>query len=320
MRRSWPVVLVFMAGCGPVLPGAQSGGGTADETATSDPMTDDGRPPPSTSTTGTSPPPPPGTTATTATDPTAGTIGDPEDSSGGSTFIQIPDGGGICHLCCDLWAQDCPRGEKCTAWATDGGEVWNGMRCYPIHDNPGQPGDPCTIEDSPTSGFDDCDLGVMCWDVDPDTLEGTCVALCTGSGNNPQCEDPDTDCLIANDGVLNLCLPSCDPLGNGCGAEQACVASDQGFVCVPVPQGGGAAEGEACQLVYDCLPGAMCWPSASVGPPCDEEAGGCCTPLCDLSLPNPTADCLDPGQICASAWGENPPPVGYENVGVCIVP
>jgi hypothetical protein len=56
--------------------------------------------------------------------------------------------------------------------------AWNGTRCVPVAGMPGMPGDPCTVEDGPWSGRDDCAFGAMCWDVDPDTSMGECVAQC----------------------------------------------------------------------------------------------------------------------------------------------
>ena len=79
---------------------------------------------------------------------------------------------------CDLLTQDCPIGEKCTPWSYDGGMAWNGTRCSPVVAMPGAPGDPCTVEGSPWSGLDDCAGGSMCWDADPRTGMGECVAQC----------------------------------------------------------------------------------------------------------------------------------------------
>jgi hypothetical protein len=62
----------------------------------------------------------------------------------------------------------------------------------------------------------------MCWDVKPDTMKGTCVAQCTGSEAAPMC-DADSSCFVSNDGVLNLCLPLCDPLAQDCPNENLCI-------------------------------------------------------------------------------------------------
>ena len=34
------------------------------------------------------------------------------------------------------------------------------------------------VEGAPTSGIDDCDIGVMCWYVDLGESDGECAALC----------------------------------------------------------------------------------------------------------------------------------------------
>lgn len=311
MLRVWPGSMVlWIVACSSLPP-------PSDEDTSGSSTTDDGMPSPtatSTSTTGMS-----GmvtVTSTTAVDTTASTIGDPDSSEDGITFIMDPDGGFICHSCCDTWAQDCPDGEKCIAWANDGGDDWNGTRCSPIADRPGQPGDPCTVDGSPASGMDDCDFGAMCWNIDPDTLEGTCVALCVGDEVDPECDSPDDVCVVTNDGVLNLCLPGCDPLVDDCAAGQACVATASVFACVATTSGEGSAGGGPCEYIYDCDPGLSCQSSVDVGAPCDP--GGCCTPYCDLSAPDPSAGCLDPAQICAPWDGTAPPP--DESLGVCVLP
>ncbi len=227
MRLPW--VLVLSMGCGPVVSVESADSGSSEGTSESEgPVTmstSTTTGPPSTSTT-TSPP----STSTTTTDPTV-TTSDPDGSSG-VTFVTPSDGGPSEQCMCDVFAQDCGQGDKCMPWSNDGTPTWNCTRCSPIADNPGQPGDVCMVEGSPVSGIDDCDYGAMCWNVDLETLEGTCVAQCTGNQDNPSCSG-NTDCLIANDGVLNLCLPVCDPLADDCPPEQTCIESTNAFVCVP---------------------------------------------------------------------------------------
>lgn len=79
---------------------------------------------------------------------------------------------------CDLVAQDCPVGERCVPWANDGGMAWNATRCSDVAPMPGAPGEPCQAEGNPYSGLDDCALGAVCWDADPGTGQGVCVAIC----------------------------------------------------------------------------------------------------------------------------------------------
>ncbi len=318
MRRFCSLVLLSLFGCGP----------TVFEEDPAEPGTETNTDPPAATTAGT--PPPPSTTTTTTTtgptggDPPPGSTGetglDPDGSQGDGDFIMEPDGGGKVCSCCDVFAQDCPQGEKCSAWANDAGDHWNGTRCSAIPRNPGQPGDPCTVDGGPASGVDDCDFGAMCWGVDPQTLEGTCVGLCMNSEDLPLCEDPNTGCIITNDGVLNLCLPSCDPLANDCGPDQACAPGDQGFVCMSTIAGSTATEAEACTYAYDCEPGLLCRASLGVGPICDQGSPQCCTAYCDLLAAEPAALCPDPAHACVSWWGQRQPPAGLEHVGICQLP
>ena len=309
IARSWLTVLLLGLGCGPTLPsdsGSGSGSGDGSGTTTLDPDSGSSAttvPSTSTSTTGV----PPSTTSDTGIDP--------DGSSEGFVFIMEPDGGGICG-CCDPFAQDCPSGEKCVAWDPSGGNRWDSTRCSSIPRNPGHPSDPCSVINGPDSGLDDCDLGSMCWGVDPETLEGTCVATCSGAEDDPVCP-PTTDCVISNSGVLLLCLPTCDPLASACASDEACVPSEHAFACMSSTYGAGAGPGQACDQVYDCQPGLLCRSVLDVGPPCDPGDLRCCTPYCDLSVPDPTAGCLDPAQACTSWWGARVPPAGYEDVGFC---
>ncbi len=144
-------------------------------------------------------------------------------------------GGGIIE--CDVFAQDCPDGSKCMPWANDGGQAWNATHCTPVAEDPHAPGEPCLVEGNGLSGFDDCELRAMCWDVDPDTDMGECVAQCDGTEAAPECPDG-TACMIANDGVLTLCLRTCDPKAPTCDADELCSVLDDGAFCVP----GGAGD------------------------------------------------------------------------------
>ena len=248
--------------------------------------------------------------------------GQADEGDTGVVFLIEPDGGGVSFEC-DLFAQDCPAGEKCMPWANDGGSSWNATRCSPINENPGQPGDECTVEGDGTSGLDDCDLGSMCWDVDPETNIGTCVAMCTGDESNPICEDPDTSCAIANDGAIVLCLPACDPILQDCADGQACYPIQDAWSCAPDASGETGVYGDPCEFINVCDPGLICLGAAAVpaGEAC-EGAAGCCTEVCDLTDPAGDMQCSGAagGQACEPWYEEGSAPPGYEDVGACSLP
>ena len=250
-------------------------------------------------------------TADPTADPTSDTMtsGDTNESN----FIVPPDGGPANE--CDIWAQDCPEGEKCMPWDNEGGSSWNATKCSPISPDPGQPGDPCTVEGSGVSGVDDCAISSMCWNVDPETNMGVCVGFCEGSENNPVCDDPDTGCSITNEGVLILCLPYCDPLIQDCADGEACYPEPNGFFCSPDASGEMGVFGDPCEYLNVCDPGLFCADAVTV-PDC-AGATGCCSEYCDTS--DPMASCMGSGQECIPFYEEAPPP-GYEDVGVCIIP
>jgi hypothetical protein len=247
-----------------------------------------------------------------------------EEDDGGTGCAYVcpqPTAGSGPTLECDVFAQDCPLGEKCMPWANDGGSAWNATRCSPLDPSPALPGEPCVAEGSGVSGTDDCAVASMCWDVDPDTLEGVCVAFCTGTAADPMCADPTTVCLTANDGVLALCLPVCDPIVQDCIDDQACYPANTDFVCVPDASGPDlGAYGDPCEYINACDPGLFC-ASSEVVPGC-AGAVGCCSEFCDLTAADANAQCsgVVEGQECTPWYGEDQAPPLYEHVGACAVP
>lgn len=260
--------------------------------------------------------PPPVTTGVVTTLPPDGDDGASEDGSsdegdaGGCNFIcldDVNDGGE-----CDHWAQDCLAGEKCSAYADNGGSSWNNTKCVPVKENADQPGDECTVDGNGVSGFDSCDKGAMCWGVNPDTGKGVCVELCKGTAEAPVC-DPGFQCAIANN-VLNLCLPSCDPLSQDCAGDDLCIPNGEAFLCVLDASGDEGQAFDPCQYANACDKGLYCMDPVYASE-CDPNGGGCCLPFCDTKAP----DCPGAGQQCLP-WYEGTAPPGYEKVGICGLP
>ncbi|MCA9660779.1 MAG: ribulose phosphate epimerase [Myxococcales bacterium] len=246
----------------------------------------------------------------TSTSTTGETTGDTE----GCSFLECTTGGtGDSGAECDNWAQDCPDGEKCMPFANDGGNAWNSLKCSDIDAAPSNPGDACTVEGNGVSGVDSCDSKSMCWDVNPETNEGVCVAFCEGTPENPSC-GAGTACAILNDGVLILCLTECDPLLQDCPGDDACLPSEESFICILDASGDNGAYGEPCEYSNACDPGLVCLNSAYVE---DCPASGCCSPWCDVSEPN---SCPGATQECLAWYEPGTAPPGYENVGVCAIP
>lgn len=238
----------------------------------------------------------PGTSVGTTPEPTTfdpDTSSDESDDCGDDSccgFIGCqPDVGAFFD--CDVWAQDCPRGQKCMPWGNDGGNAWNASRCSPIAPSPGQIGDACTAEVPGLSGIDTCDVGLVCLYLAPESGTGTCIANCSGSVDAPYCEDPDALCEIAFGGVIISCLHACDPLLQDCPEGGACYPGDLGFVCGdtldPV-----IAVGDPCNYEWDCAAGSFC-AAADLLPLCNGDA--CCTAYCDTTMP----ESCPPEQTCA---------------------
>jgi hypothetical protein len=286
----------MLLACGPAV------GGGAETDANGD--TDGSA---STSTAGTSGGP------STSTSTSTSSSGDTSESGSGSQGeAEVSEGSGTgSSEECDLWAQDCPPGEKCMPWANDGGNAWNAAKCSSIQRDPDEIGESCTVQESGVSGIDSCEAGSMCFHVDADN-EGTCVAFCKGDETNPICDAPDHVCPISGDGILNLCLPTCDPLAPDCAQGDMCIPThNEWFICAPDVSGDAGADGDPCEFVNVCDPGLVCAP-AEVLPDC--EASGCCTPYCDLQAPDCAAD-----EVCVPYFEPGNAPPGYENVGICGV-
>lgn len=234
-------------------------------------------------------------------------------SSGGVVFIELPD---LPGSACDIYEQDCPDGQKCNAWSSDGDASWDATACFPIDPNPDPIGSPCTTEGGGVSGVDSCEKGAMCWGIDSQTGEGTCVGLCTCSPDQPICTTPNTTCVITNDGVLNLCLPVCDPLDpQACGDAEVCLNNPldgKFFICIIDASGDEGQTGDPCQFANACDPAHACL-SPEVFPGCDMLEPGCCVPYCDLDAP----DCPQ-GTSCTAFYDEGMAPTCFEDVGLCL--
>lgn len=215
--------------------------------------------------------------------------------------------------CNPITQDDCPVGEKCMPWSNNGGGSWNATRCSPIDPAAVAVGAVCTVQGSGVSGIDDCELGAMCWGVDPMTNQGTCIELCGCSYDNPLCDTPNTACAVVNSGVLPLCTPVCNPLDPAaCQAGQGCYPVGELFQCAPDASGAGGGVGEVCEFINVCEPGNVCL-GAGVVPGCG--GSGCCAPTCSLDDPAPGCPA---GTNCV-AWYEMglEPDACLGTVGVC---
>ncbi len=309
LRFLIPGTFTMAMACGPsIVPQGDDGGST-------------GSVPPSSGTSVSATAPTPGTTVAVTTSV------DSSDGMGDAVFLPATEGmcseedeeSWRCSLPpdCSTYEQNCPDGEKCAPWANDGGAAWNANRCVPVTDDPVGPGEACTMEGSAVSGVDDCDASSMCWYVDDETLQGVCVPFCSGTEREPVCRES-TSCVVLNDETLVMCLPECQPLLDDCEIpDTQCAWIEDSFHCAPVAEE--LPAGESCGFINDCASGSTCLLPELVSPSCDQGGYGCCTPLCDLSAPDPAADCFDPAQICAPWWDEFVP-AGYEDVGVCMLP
>lgn len=263
-----------------------------------------------------------GSSSTSATTGLAdGTTG--PASTGEPEMLFVPETDVGAYDECNLLTQNCPPGYKCMSWANDGG-AWNAFRCTPIAENPVPVDEPCHVEGSATSGIDDCELGAICYDVDPETLEGTCVPMCVGNEREIYCEDPARFCYISNDGAIIPCLRGCDPVEQDCLAGEACYSIGNYWFCAPDASGDElGAYGDPCAFINVCDPGLICLDTSAVPPglPC-EGAPGCCSEVCDITDPAGDQQCAGAaeGQTCQAWYQEGEAPVLWDHVGACALP
>ncbi len=205
---------------------------------------------------------------------------------------------------CSAWTQNCPEGFKCTLKA----DV-SDTQCVIDEENSKMPGDVCVVNGF---GFDNCEKGAFCSDVDAETLEGRCMPLCV-EGDSP-CP-PDYYCYSLSRGGLDagICIARCDVLEQDCLYGEVCFPNSQiGSICEP--GSGEGSYGDPCEFVNACEPGLACL-FQEAAPDC--KGSGCCSPFCDTSAPN---TCPGAGEVCTSWYGEGNAPAGEENLGICALP
>lgn len=242
-----------------------------------------------------------------------------DESTGGGTLTS---GGGLGDTTggpppsdkeCDVFAQDCPEGQKCMPWAKDGGDSWNAAKCTQLDAMPKLKGDPCKADGTGLNGIDDCDLNLICWFLNPQN-EGVCTDQCGGTIDAPTCPDLQQVCDISNDGVVAICLDTCNPLTQDCPPEQICFNSGSvNFVCDHDASGDGGQYLDPCIYINECDYGLYC--ALQEGVPGCSNPDGCCAPYCSLSDP----ECPESTE-CQPWYGDEQAPPGQEDIGFCAIP
>lgn len=254
----------------------------------------------------------------TSLTPTSTTTDATSTSSTGTTaddFILQPDGGGPISECNGLQQLDseCRPGQKCTINGT-----LTMTHCVDIAREPRGLYEPCTVMGDGFSGHDDCDLGLLCWDVD-EQGHGTCIGLCDGEFGDCVCADPITNVVYCQECAVGLCIPKCDPLLQDCMNSGLCIPNSDGtdFTCVVDASGDAGQTNDPCEFANSCDPGLACLDAASASSACALGSFGCCQPFCKF----PNTPCPNPDQKCIQWFDpmQDIPP-GMEDVGVCAIP
>lgn len=267
-------------------------------------------------------------TGTTGLDPTTGGPSTTSGTTAASTDAPTTDASsgttedtGAVGGMCDVYKQDCPKGQKCTGYGPPNTFVPIGVKCVPEAENPVPLDEPCVVGGNGL-GDDNCIEGSVCLDLDYDG-NGFCLQYCGGSKDMPDCGSDTKTCVQLFFGFdLGNCFNKCDPLIQNCKDGEGCymdstTIGNSGFVCMPVSvEGLGLGFGDACIGWSSCVPGYACVFEQFVAG-CDK--GLCCTPWCDITDMNPCAQ-FDPSMECIAWFNGVTPPPGLENVGICGVP
>lgn len=212
---------------------------------------------------------------------------------------------------------ECPPGQKCTV---DGS--YTASHCVDIVDDPRGLYEPCTMMGDALSGHDDCDLGMLCWNLD-DQGHGRCIGLadCPNGGAICTCADPNASASLCQDCTFGYCFPPCDPLLPDCPDAEVCIpipsSSVGSFGCFIDASGDAGQTNDPCEFTNACDPGLTCIDIATASSACMPGSTGCCQPFCkfpNTPCPNPDQKCLqwfDPMQAI---------PPGMEDVGICAIP
>ena len=203
---------------------------------------------------------------------------------------------GASRLCCDLSAQDCGAGRRCSIVTLAGNAQTTG--CVPA--GALAEGATCTLRDGRV-GFDDCGGITQCSSHAMPTGTRACRRPCA---RDADCAAGDVCLLIPSTPAAGLCRRRCTLFGSDCPADTTCrfeasrrsalASPDLVAVCSRV---GGATAGQACTLPPDCAAGMVC-----------SRAGGgaACAAMCDRTHP------CEGGAPCNESVGESP-----EGRGVC---
>lgn len=288
--------------------GASTGGTTG--TATETPTTSGSTGAPDTSTTSIT-----GTTDTTTTGTTEAVT---SGSTGPMLKMDAPPGE------CLPKVQDCAEGQKCTSQEGNPNSPpgWDTNVCVPDPMNGGVVGDECQIDEGESvfSGLDNCAKGGICLNFDFNTgTGGTCTEYCKPDGTCPETAGGKAICVEgANEGVLPICLATCDPLIQDCPDGQGCYGdvSLDGFICFTPDTGENTGTDKSpCEFTNACAPGFSC-EATDIVSDCDPGSIGCCTPFCSVMEGDGPCGAM---QKCLPFYPMDPPP-GLEDIGVCAIP
>jgi hypothetical protein len=194
---------------------------------------------------------------------------------------------------CDPRRQNCPSGLVCS----EGGD------CRPLLDVPAGLGESC--EEGLYVGPLACARGLVCIG-DPivdGSPEGSCLTGCAWDS---------THCPSGSicDPEWEFCAPTCDPLAQDCNPGHTCYPSEGTGICVPSENVG---VWQSCKMStnwssgFACAPGLVCtrFPQC----PSEDHTQGCCVPVCDPRLDEPSCppDLPRCSGLSFSEWGSCTP-------------
>ncbi len=252
------------------------------------------------------------------------------DSPPGATDAPI-DGSTVCNPLGAPGSQGCNPGQKCT-WirVQDTPERLGKIGC--VADGTVGPGGTCAFGPvGESTGFDDCQAGLIC--------NGTCTDICGFDGSaNAMCASGFNctryDGLWANgedDPLYGACNPGCNPItqlqsagGAPCASGDGCymLTSQTETIAVCANAGDVAHNADIVGPAFanSCVPGAQ--PRRKEPTSMTVQCGGLCNPVDVTSTTNMASEGgaeiagnATAKDNCQSSWGANPPQDGTAGEG-----
>lgn len=213
---------------------------------------------------------------------------------------------GASSFCCDVVAQDCSGGQRCTSYGAP--SISDAARFTACVPNGTLAEDAACVRPRDIPGDDDCVAGLYCSNFEqPDAATRTCRPLCAAESD---CAAGQICSVLASAPATGICRPTCTLGGADCGAGLTCrgefrywTTAGASEIMTACERIGGGALGAPCTNSEGCAAGLACGSVAGSSLACRLNCG-------------PGVTCPS-GETCY-AWGPPATPMGTNPMGFGI--